>query len=204
RWALQQLGYSFESLENLIADRSKPDATDWYVTPRLGATGKQVPGFTMVQVPKHPEFVLGNVQDDSNPSDEDWEQWQPEDHEPVDSFWLSDREVSRRQVRALLDDGATWAQQQPRWQKLRSQLREIYNAEIVENAQNNSLDRPITASWYNAVALCNLLSIYEGLDPAYSISADAFVVGSDTLRLQSQTRIAQLTVHSTSGNGYRL
>ncbi|MFM7837230.1 MAG: hypothetical protein ACKPJD_36005, partial [Planctomycetaceae bacterium] len=114
-------------------------------------------------MPKHPEFVLGNVEDDSNLPDEDWEQWQPEDHEPVDSFWLSDREVSRRQVRALLDDDATWAQQQPRWQKLRRQLREIYNTEMVQNAQNNSLDQPITASWYNAVALCNLLSIYEGL-----------------------------------------
>jgi len=218
RWALQQLGYSFESLENLIADRSETDARDWYVTPRLGATGKQVPGFTMVQVPKHPEFVLGNVKDDKNPPDEDWREWQPEDHEPVDSFWLSDREVSRRQVRALLDDGATWAEQQPRWQKLRSQLREIYNAGMGQSSQNNSLDQPITASWYNAVALCNLLSIYEGLDPAYSFSVDAFVVmsdslqlqretgvtKSDSLQLQSQTGIAQLTVNSTSGNGYRL
>ncbi|MGV2335853.1 MAG UNVERIFIED_CONTAM: hypothetical protein LVR18_17620 [Planctomycetaceae bacterium] len=123
RWALLQQGRSADELEKLIAERSEAAAKnagrDWYVTPPLGPKGRQVPGLTMVRIPSHPEFILGSVTDGKDPSEEDWREWGPNDREPVQSFWMSDREISNQQILAVLEDDAAWATKEPRWQPLR-------------------------------------------------------------------------------------
>jgi formylglycine-generating enzyme required for sulfatase activity len=205
RWALLQQGRSADELEKLIADRSEAAAKDagrdWYITPPLGPRGRQVPGLTMVRIPSHPEFILGSVTDSKDPSEEDWREWGPNDREPVESFWMSDREISNQQILAVLEDDAAWATKEPRWQQLREQLRQIYRAEEFNAEQ---LPLPVDTTWYNAVACCSLFSVYEGLEPAYSFAADAFEVVGGSLGLRARAGLVQPAVHLSEGNGYRL
>jgi formylglycine-generating enzyme required for sulfatase activity len=160
-----------------------------------------VPGLTMVSIPSHPEFILGSVTDNEDPSEEDWRKWGPNDREPVQSFWMSDREISNQQILAVLEDDAAWATKEPRWQQLREQLRQMYRAEEFNAEQ---LPLPVDTTWYNAVACCSLFSVYEGLEPAYSFAADAFEMVGGSLGLRARAGLVQPAVHLSEGNGYRL
>ena len=203
RWALQQLQYTDDVLENMIAGCTEQVAEqtkrDWYVTPRLGPPDRQVPGFTMVRIPSHPDFPLGCVTDEiDNDANDPKATWQPRDAEPVKSFWMSDREVSQQQIIAVLEDDARWQQLEPRWQTLRSKLRRRFPSSEYP-LEPNAL--PADVSWYDAVDICNLLSVYAGLEPAYQIAKQAsFVVDGCTVVVPRRRPLVSLT----QGNGYRL
>jgi len=200
RWALQQLQYTDDVLENMIAGCTEQLAEqtkrDWYVTPRLGPPDRQVPGFTMVRIPSHPDFPLGSVTDEiDNDANDPKATWQPRDAEPVKSFWMSDREVSQQQIIAVLEDDARWQQLEPRWQTLRSEVRLRFTSSEAP-LEANAL--PADVPWYDAVDICNLLSVYAGLEPAYEI-AKVLVVEGSSFDAREETLVSL-----ARGKGYRL
>ena len=163
RWALFQQGVSSDALDRMIEKSSEAEtdsgARDWYVTPGLvkqpNTSSSSVAGFTMVRIKSVPEFELGAVAGDGegkDPGEEDRSQWTAEDKLPVSEFWLSDREVSVGQFRALC----------PEW----------YAAVVdfdgkVDGAVLGDQEPVRNVNWYEALIFCNRLSRAHGFTGYY-------------------------------------
>ncbi|MFM7922749.1 MAG: formylglycine-generating enzyme family protein, partial [Planctomycetaceae bacterium] len=194
-WALRQHGKTMEELETLIAGETEGKLTgsrDWYVSPAVAGQPAQAgvvaaPGFTMVRIRSDASFQLGAVAGDGadkNPDEEDQSNWTAEDKAAVGEFWLSDREVSLGQFRALCPE--------------RFQSQEDLPLEPDEEPKGQGPMNGVNL--YEALILCNRLSVSHGLEPYYELDESGYdweaAIFKDDAKFPS--------IPNPAGTGYRL
>ncbi|MFM7168227.1 MAG: SUMF1/EgtB/PvdO family nonheme iron enzyme, partial [Planctomycetaceae bacterium] len=192
RWALLQQGVSADHLDELIADRAEAEATggkrDWYVSRPVAGQPAQpgvvaAPGFTMVRIRSDASFQLGPVADGTDPG-EDQSGWTAEDKAAVGEFWLSDREVSLGQFRALCPE--------------RFQLKDELPLEPGEEPKN--LGPMNKVNWYEALIFSNRLSVSHGLEPYYEVDESGY--DWEAGRFKDDANFP--SIPNPAGTGYRL
>jgi len=194
-WALRQHGKTMEELETLIAEKTENQLTgsrDWYVSAAVTGQPTQAgvvaaPGFTMVRIRSDASFQLGAVagdREDKNPGDEDQSKWTAEDKAAVGEFWLSDREVSLGQFRALCPE--------------RFQSQEDLPLEPDEEPKGQGPMNNV--NWYDALIFCNRLSVSHGLEPYYELDES----GYDWEAGEQKNGAKFPSIPNPAGTGYRL
>ena len=185
RWALLQQGLRGDELDKMIAERGEKAADapkrDWFVTPDGG--------LTMVRIRSHPTFRLGRVSDAEDnysevayPSD-----WTVEDLASVDEFWMSDREVSVAQFRAICPEHP-----------------------YLNSTPDNEVDRqPMRdVNWFDALIFCNRLSQRHGLPPYYHVNEALYDWENGRWEAWSRENGARFpmfpSIPNLNGTGYRL
>ncbi|MFM7833794.1 MAG: hypothetical protein ACKPJD_18530, partial [Planctomycetaceae bacterium] len=168
-WALRQHGKTMEELETLIAGETESQlkgSRDWYVSAQIAGQPAKAgvgaaPGFTMVRIRSDASFQLGAVAGagaDKNPDEEDQSNWTAEDRAAVGEFWLSDREVSLGQFRALCPE--------------RFQSQEDLPSEPGEEPKD--LGPMNQVNWHDALIFCNRLSVSHGLERYYELDESGY------------------------------
>jgi formylglycine-generating enzyme required for sulfatase activity len=160
---------------------------NWYVTSEVKkseASERRAAGFTMVRIESVPEFELGAVAgegEDKDPGKEDRTQWTAEDKLPVAEFWLSDREVSVAQFRALCP--------------------ERFDAEGKIDGTEVQDGEPFRdVNWYEALIFCNRLSVAHGMPEYYRMNEGDYDWATGDLKDGAMLP----TVIDPKGRGYRL
>jgi formylglycine-generating enzyme required for sulfatase activity/tRNA A-37 threonylcarbamoyl transferase component Bud32 len=160
---------------------------DWYVVKDLDLTLLKVPAGSFQ---RGGDSVFGLPDSDAAPA-------KKTTIELSQDFWLGDREVTRKQYELCLSDANYPFEDKPQKAEPSEEEKEAANPDWYRSP-DRPLDRPATASWFDAILFCNWLSCREGLEPYYERTGEKVPLYDNSAKTTDVWR------RIPTANGYRL